>query len=372
MKKIKELGAKLRANKIVFISLLCLLLAGLCAAGWYGWQQYQYRQTSAFALEKLRQALNPPDPGAIAALVDFNSLGDDMARAAKKAFPFYLAGADQEREISRAIQNGLLKSLSGQEKKSMFKEDESEQAQLQKPLLLLPPDFIDQVLANSQIGDRGPNSALLNVKIDHPQLKQPFTLALSMQKTARGWQIRHLANADDLAAQLRQAMLRRHAALHDVFVEKNAASSKKMSQIIPVQSCSADVGRLSDGKTTILIVHALARNKSDIQVNNFNLDTVISGRSGEPILRRFLNAAKPVAPGEDFNHRWSFELDSSSPLAASLLANAPLQCKAVWQTLVLNNGQALHIVEEPNPKRDCDIPGHNHPQGFCLTPIFQR
>lgn len=371
--KLPDLGAMMRAHRLISIIVLVCVLAGLAAGGWYGWQQYQYRQTSAFALEKLKQALAPPDTGALARLIDFNSLGRDLAEAGKQSFPFFLEGEDQDRRISHTLQTTLLKKfMESEQKGSMFPEDESEEAKLQKQLQLLPPDFISQILASLNIRDTNSDSALVSAKLEHPQLKQTFTLLMTMHKGSQGWQIKHLANAGELANQLNQAMLARHRALHNVYVDKNAATTKKMNQAIPVQACTADAGQLSDGKTVILIVHALARNKGDVQVNNFNLDTTISGRSGNVIVHRLLNAAKPVAPGEDFSHRWSFELESSSPLAQALLRDGPLQCKAVWQTLSLNNGQVLHIVEEPNPDVNCDKPGHNHPLGFCMSPVFQH
>lgn len=373
MQFISGLKEKMAAHKLLATIGAIILLAGLCAGGWYGWQQYQYRQGSAYAMEKLKQALAPPDPVALAQLVDFNSLGRDLAQASAASFPFFMAGQDQERSINHALQAGLLKKLMEPESKGpMFPEDASEQAKLQKPLELLPPDFISQLLATLTMRETEPGNALVSAKIEHPQLGKPFTMVLDMQKTAHGWKIKRLINAPELAKQLRSEMLERHAALRKVFEEKNAATTKAMNNALPLQSCTANAGTLSDGKTTILIIHAIARNKGDIQINNFNLDATITGRSGQPLLHRYLNAAKPVAPGEDFNHRWSMELESASPLARALLHDGPLQCKGAWQTLSLNNGKVLHIVETPNPDRACDKPGHDHPEGFCLAPMFQR
>lgn len=367
------LGAKIRAHKVVSIIIFILIACGLAAGGWYGWQQYLYRQSSAYAVEQLRSALTPPQPATLAHLVDFNSLGHDMAKAGQESFPFFLEGGEQERGISHVLQSALLKKfLDPEPKGSQFPEEQTEQAKLEKPLEILPPDFIAQFLATMNARNTSDGGALITAKIEHPQLNQTFPIALAMQRTAQGWQIRHLVNAKDLAEQLKSAMLARHAALRNVFVEKNAATTKLMDTYLPVQACSANAGMLSDGKTVILIIHALARNKGEVQVNNFNLDTTIRGRSGQVLLHRFLNAAKPVGPGEDFNHRWSMELERTSPLAQALLQDGPLQCSGRWQTLSLNNGRVLHIVDEPNPDRNCEQPGHNHPEGFCALPVFQR
>lgn len=373
MKFVYGIFSKMAEHKVWAAIAILILVAGLCAGGWYGWQQYQYRQTSAFSLEKLKQALTPPDTAALAHLVDFNSLGSDLGKAASESFPFFMAGQDQERSINHALQTGLLKKLMDPESKgSMFPEDASEEAKLQKPLVLLPPDFISQLLASLTVRDSEPGAALVSAKINHEQLGKTFTLVMTMQKTAHGWRIKHLVNADELSKRLHEAMLERHVALRKVFEEKNAATTKAMNNVLPLQSCTAHAGTLSDGKTTILVIQALARNKGDVQINNFNLDATISGRSGKPLVRRYLNAAKPVAPGEDFNHRWSMELESTSPLARELLGDGPLQCAGAWQTLSLNNGKVLHVVETPNPDRPCGEAGHNHPEGFCFAPIFQR
>lgn len=371
MKIFAGISEKIRTHKIISSIAFGLILAGLCCAGWFGWREYQYRQTSVFALEKLKEALNPPNAAALAKMADFTSLGEDMARAARTNFPFFMAGPDQERKISHNIQAALLKRFLEPEKGSMFAEDDSPEVKLQKPLSLFPPDFISQLLSSLAVRDTGDGTALLTAAIKHPQLDHTFTLAMEMRKAAQGWKITHLANANALGGELREAMLGRHAALRNVFVDKNAQLTKAMNQILPVQSCSADAGTLSDGKTTILMVHAIARNRGDTQINNFNLDTTIRGRSGQVLLRRFLNAAKPVGPGEDFDHRWSFELESGSALAQALLRDGPLQCQASWQTLSLNNGKVLHMAEIPNPDRKCAIEGHDHPDGFCQNPVFQ-
>lgn len=373
MKFLSGLWAKISAHKLISVIVGVLLIAGLAAGGWYGWKQYQYRQTSQYALEALKKSLLPADPASLAHLVDFNAVGKDLAKAVREEFPFYLAGNDQEREINHTLQKALLKRFMEPDSNGpMFPEDASDQAKLQKQLVMFPPDFIGQLLATLSVRDTEPNGALVSAKIDHPQLDKSYTLVMSMEKTPHGWQIKRLVNARELAAQVKSAMLERHSALRKVFEDKNAATLKVMNAALPLQSCTANAGTLSDGKTTLLVIHALARNNCDVQVNNFNLDTTIRGRSGQVLLRRYLNTAKPVGPGEDFNHRWSMELESSSPLARSLLSDGPLQCSAVWQTLSLNNGKVLHIVETPNPDRPCSEPGHDHPDGFCKNAIFQR
>lgn len=366
-----RIKTKAAEHKTLAAIISLLLVAALGAGGYFGWQEYQYRQSSQYAFEQIKQALNPPDTDALAHLVDFNSVGNDLAREIQKKFPFYLAGPDQERNIRNKLQTVLLKRFMTKEEKSKAPPaEESEEAKLQKNLEILPPDFVTQLAQGATLLEPGANTALIGAKIENPQLNQPFPLVFSMNKTSQGWKVTHVANAGEILARLRNAMLERHAKLRSVFQHKNEQTTRRMNQLLPIQSCSAEAGMLSDDKTLIMIVQIIARNRGSHQVNNFNADTVITGRGGNVVLRRYLNTAKPVEPGEDFNHRWSFELDADSELARSILANEPLHCKATWQTLGVNNGEVLHIVEVPNPDKQCAIAGHNHPDGFCRTPVF--
>lgn len=358
-------------HKKLAILVLCIALCGVGAGGFYGYRWYEYRQTSAFAMEKLKNAISPADPESLAKLVDFRSVSQDLAQAIMKSFPFYLAGQEQDRKISDALQTAILKHLSEKPASFAVQEEENEEKALQKPLIILPPDFGEQFVKNMNMHETSPDSAMLSTTITNPQLERPVKLLLKLQKGPNGWRLNHVLNATELASQLRGELLKRHIRLREVFEAKNSATRKKMEQTLPMVACNADGGLLSDGKTFILMIHVLARNISQIQANNYSVDVSIFGKNNNLVEKRFLNTAKPVGPGEDFEHRWSFELESQSPLAQELMANLPLHCSAAWQTLGLGNSQVWHIEEVPNPDRACMIEGHDHPEGFCLIPIFQ-
>lgn len=374
MKIFNTLKDKAAKHKII-AGIAAVML--LCAAGagiFFGIKQYQYRQTSQFAFEKLKQALNPPNAEKLAQLIDFNKTSEDMAKEIAQKFPFFMAGSDQIRNIRQYLQKSLLAAfIKGNEpdKKNAAKEEESEAKELAKELYILPPDFADQLAKNLALRESGGETAIINAKIEHPQLHMPFNILLKMQKGPDGWVIRGIANAKELASQMRDAMIKRHARLREVYEEKNANTQKKMTALLPIQSCTVDAGLLSDNRTFVMIVHITAQNRGNVQVNNFSIDTSIYGRDGKMITRRFLNAAKPAAPGEMFSHRFSFELESQSPLAQELMNGIPLTCNATWQTLGLNNSQVWHMEAVPNPDILCAMPGHNHPDGFCILPVFK-
>ncbi len=367
-----KIGAWAHEHKKLAYLACFLLCCAIVAGGWFGWRQYQYMQTSQYAFEKLKQALTPPDTEALAHLVDFRSLSGDLSDAISKSFPFYKAGPDQQRNISHILQTALLQRFLEKEKTPSPLADMSEEDLLKQELRIMPPDFLTQLIGSMALRETSGDKALISAKIENPILGRNFTIMLGMNKTRAGWRVDHVANAREMVMQLRDAMLARHAKLRHVFVEKNAATTKKMNQLLPIQSCTVDAGLLSDHKTLLMVVNIIARNQGQYQVNNFNVDTSIYGKSGKLVLRRYLNTAKPVAPGEDFDHRWNFELEASSELGRAILANAPLQCKAAWQTLGVNNGEVWHIVEVPNPDRQCSLAGHDHPEGFCQTPVFLR
>lgn len=370
MKILSNLGAKIAAHKILSAIVFALLAVGAAAGGWFGFKEYQYRQTASYALEKLKKSLSPPNPAALANLVDFNGISQDLAQAIKKSFPFYMAGPEQERKIRQKLQQALLSRFSGGDESKAAPLPEKEEQRLALPVKILPPDFISQLVSGMNLLEDGVDTAHLGSKIENPMLETAFPLIFTLRKTGDGWKATRLANANELVEKARDVLLKRHARLRQVYEEKNGKTAKRMERLLPILSCSADAGALSDGKTVIMVLHLIARNRGGIQINNFNVDASVMGRGGKAITQRFLNVAKPLPPGEDFNHRWNFELEAQSPLGREIMASRPLKCEASWQTLGLGNGEVLHILETPNPDRQCAIDGHSHPEGFCTTPLF--
>lgn len=365
------LAQKAEEHKKVATVVTILLIAGLCVGGYFGFQEYQRRQSAEYALEQIKDTLRPANPHDLSSFVDVGSVSLDMSNAALDVFPFLQEKKDPERNVNHKIQIALLKILLAKEpSKSLAAKEETEMEKMKKPLSILPPDFIAQLMTGMTVRQTDPMSAILTAKLHNDQLNQTFTLAFSMQKTANGWKVRHLLNAKELTSQLREALLNYYAGVRHVYEEKNAATTKLMETYLPVLDCTANAGVLSDGKTFLMIVHALARNKGNVKITNFNLNTRIADKNGNVLWHRFLNAAKPVGPGEDFNHSWSFELEGNDPLAQKILAAGPLQCHGQWQTVSLMSGRVLQIAEVPNPEEACAREGHDHPSGFCSIPLF--
>lgn len=367
------LFAFIRAHIVAFT--VSLLAMALLTFAFFGIQHYKYRQSGGYALTRLSAAISQANREELARRVDFNTLTDTLAKSTAQALPFVKQGPDQIRQLKELIQMDLLRLFSdpkaAERGKSEAKQEDPEKM-LQQELNLLPPDFLTQLASTLKEQRADGNSILLSASIKHPQLNQTFPLILRMDDGPDGWVIRDLVNAGEVAKQFRDALLTRQTAQHDSKIRKNAATRKRMDSILALQSCTASAGLLSDGKTMVLVAHVLARNTSNVSVNNLNLDATFSGPDGTKLLHRMLNTARPIAPGEDFEHRWSIELDGQSPQAQRILAAGPLACSASWRTLGLSSAEVLHVVDVPDILKKCDKPGHDHPLNFCLSPIFQK
>ncbi|MBD5646683.1 MAG: translation initiation factor IF-2 [Desulfovibrio sp.] len=366
------LAAKARAHKLLTALVVVVLVAGLGAGGYFGWRTWQFRQTSEYATEQLKAALSPPNTEELAKRVDFRALFAELSHAVARAFPFYKAGPDQEHVLSQQLQTALLRRLREKDAGPAKGEEPDAAAKLRQPLVLFPPDFLAQLPAGLTLAETKGDSARIRTEITHPQLDVVFPLEFEMRRGPDGWTVRHLTNADEVAGLLRNALLARQKATVDVVLDKNEATLKRMESILPIQSCEAEAGLLSDGNTLLLMVLMRGQNQGGIQVNNMDLDTTIFGSHGDPVLTRHLNAAEPVYPGAAFSHRWSIELDAQSPEGQRVLGGIPLTCRPVWRSMGLSSAEVLHVAEATDLAQKCDMPGHDHPVGFCKLPIFQE
>lgn len=367
------IAAKARAHKLLAIVAVLLLSGALAAGGYYGWRTWQFRQSSEYAVLRLKEALSPPNTEELAKRVDFRALFTDLSHAVRQAFPFYKAGPDQEHVLSQQLQTALLRRLREKDATPSAKADEPDAAaKLRQPLVLFPPDFLAQLPGGLTLVETNGDTARIRTEIKHPQLDVTLPLEFELRHGPDGWIVRHITNAEAVVGTLRTALLTRQQARVDIVVRKNEATLKRMESILPIQTCEAEAGLLSDGSTLLLMVLMRGQNQGGIQVNNMDLDTSIYSGDGAPVLERHLNAAEPVYPGTEFSHRWSIELDAQSPEGERILAAGPLTCRPTWRSMGLASAEVLHITETADLSQNCEIPEHHHPVGFCALPIFQE
>ncbi|MDO5483626.1 MAG: hypothetical protein Q4F27_01835 [Desulfovibrionaceae bacterium] len=120
------------------------------------------------------------------------------------------------------------------------------------------------------------------------------------------------------------------------------------------------------------MTHAQARNESDLTVKSIALDIRINNARQKQLLRRFLNAACDIMPGENLDKSWTIELDGQSEEGRALLAAGALICSPAWRTLSLSSSEVLHVEDLTPTLEPCALAGHEHPHGLCLKPIFSR
>lgn len=353
--------------------LLALLLVALLAVGgYYSWGYYQYRQSCQFAFAGLQQALTPPSAEELAVRVDFNTVAEELATATAEAFPFYRAGEDQIHSLKSIIQTHLLRASLGKDSGEGKKKEEAadEASLLMQPLQVLPSDFMAQFATSLKLDKVDENSALLHAVIRHPMLKETYTPILRLLRTPDGWIVRNLVNAKELALQFRTAVLRRLEARHAILVNKRSSVLKRMESTLPLRSCTASAGLLSDQKTLLVVAHTMGHNASTLTVKNIALDLSLKDTAGQLVLRRILNASCDIPPGAELDRHWTIELDAQSEEGKRVLAAGQLTSTAIWRTLSLSSAEVLHVEDLPPALPPCAVHQHQHPHGLCLKPIF--
>ncbi|MDR1658826.1 MAG: translation initiation factor IF-2 [Desulfovibrio sp.] len=339
-----------RLVALAFISLFVMLVLG----GYLGWRYYQYRQSGLFAFNSFSSALQPPNAERLAKLVDFNTLSGHLAQAIARNYTFLKQGPNQMRDLKDMIQMQLLQRVMTREEPVTEKRDA--QKLLQMPLAVLPDDFLTQFTKNLAVqtlrDDSGERAVMLTTKMEHPMLNRTFPVVLRMENNGGDWIIRDVANADELVGQFREAQLKRMAARRDELLYKRRETLRRMNGIMPLQFCSAGLERLSDGTTLLLVANVLGRNVASLTVNNTNLEAVFSAEGGGELLRRYLNSAQPVKPGEDYVRHWTIEFDLRDPLAQRVLNAGQIVCSAGWRSMGLANGEVLHAPDPPEMVED--------------------
>ena len=184
--------------------------------------------------------------------------------------------------------------------------------------------------------------------------------------------MRDLLNAPDLLRAFNEQLNARFSAQGKKLHSKNQATLKKMNEILPIESCSANAGLLADQKTLLIAVHVLARNKHNIAVNNMNLHALLTDSAGNLVLDRYLNAVQPTQPGEDFTRQWIIELDGNGSEGQRIRSADSLVCVPEWRSLGLNTSQVLHTDDVIDPSAPCDTHNRSHPAALCREIMFNQ
>ena len=340
---VASLVAFIRKHTFVLAAILLVILAAV--GGYSGWRHYQFRQSAEFAFSQIKDALHPAKPADLAVRVDFAAITKSLAKAVAQHYPTLRQGPNQVRDLSEAIQVGLLKQARAKEEPA--KEETDDVARLKSPFYVLPPTFFTQLSETLALQDPTDTTALIAAKVRHPVLNKEFSLLLRMDKTPEGWRVVDFVNTEDLVRQFREYQMERMVAQRQLILDKNANIKKRMEAILPISSCTASAGLISDGKTLLVVVNVKSKNAGTVMVSNVDLFTKIYAPDGTELLHRFLNAVQPTAPGESFERNWTIELDGEGATGKAILSARKLTCDASWKTLGMANGEVLHFAVAP-------------------------
>ena len=339
---IAPLVAFIRQHLLALAAVLLVILAAV--GGYSGLRYYQYRQTAEFAFVQIKDALHPAKPTELAQRINFDAISLPLAKAVAEHYPFLKKGPNQLRDLSDMIQVGLLKQ-------APVKEETDELVRLRTPLYVLPPNFFTQFFTTMTLQNPTENTALIAAQIRHPVLNKQFSLLLRMDKTPEGWKLDDMVNAEELVRQYREFQMERMVAQRQLLLDKNAKIKKRMEGTLPLKTCTASAGLISDGKTLLVVVNVQSKNISTIPVNNMDLSVKIFAPDGTELMQRVRRQYPEimlVVLSDTFDRSWTIEIDGTSPLGKSIVAARKLTCEALWKTLGLANGEVLHYAIAPD------------------------
>ncbi len=368
MQFVQTLKAQVIKYKWILLGTVLAVLLALATV--FGVRYYQFRQSPQYAYGTFQAALATANIEKLAHLVDFRTITQHLADETIKTFPFFLAGPDQQGKISNLYQAQILKILRQKPEGNDDGLINDPVVLLQKPLYVLPPDIVPQLVRNMALRNVDSTSQMITTSFEHPLLKRSFPVVLGLTKSSDGWIIRDYLNAHDTLTSFRAILEERLRAQRHLLVLKSKKIQQEMEKTMEIQSCECQAGLISDKRTLLIVVHILARNKTGLTVKNVNATTRITNAKGETLLERQLNAVDPTGPSEDFSHRWTIELDGTSDEGKAILAAGPLSCKPTWRTLTLSNSRVFHTEPLPEQLARCTKHEDSHPEGLCTMEVF--
>lgn len=364
---IKNVVAVVRANiKYLILLVVCVAVAFGVFKGHAIWQ---HRKSAPYAFEQLQKALQEGNTEILAKGVDFRHIFDQLGEATAATYPFFMAGEHQKKDISYLYQTTMLQLLKTKPEDPPKKGEPDEE--LFKPVIVLPHDFMAQIMAGLTMRVTDAGSAIITTSVHHEQLNRDFPIILNFARQNGHWVINDLLNAKELVRMFNEQLNARYTEQGKKLNTNNVATLKEMNEILPIESCTATAGLLADQRTMLIAVHLLARNKYNIAVNNMNVRAVLSDSNGHELLRRYLNAVQPTQPGEDFTRQWIIELDGNGDEGQKVRAAGALTCTPEWRALGLNTSRVLHTNDIVNPADPCEKHDRSHPAALCNEAMFK-
>ena len=358
----------LKRFRVIIASVLIVSL--LLAGGFFAYKFTTFKHSPDYAYGQFQGALSSLNIENLAKVVNFRHISEHLAVATAQKFPFFHAGPDQIAKISADIQTKMLQVL-----KTKPDNDENtlvmdQKKLLETPLYLIPKDVIPQLVKNMTLKQDGLNRAYISTSFMHPIFKEAIPITLSLRQNDGTWEVYDIVDAEGLIQHLYNLLDKRLNAQRNSTIKANTDLINLMTKNMEIHSCTASAGLISDRRTLLLVVHIIARNKTNLTVKNVNARVQVFGNKHDLLLERRLNSSQQTGPSADFSHRWTIELDGTTEVGQELLYQGPLTCEASWRAMTMSNSRVIHTEDPPNPVGLCQKHNQQHPDGMCAMEIF--
>ncbi len=347
-----------------------------------------------YALASLNTAIVAKDGIALATLVDFKKLSEDVAKSVQPILPQTPINPfapttiqkkpdsyRQQRIIEDTLQQMLLELVTAPEiatetdpkptaKKitegqgplySVVQEHQQRQqeAERQKRLthdpeaVILPTFLPDDLLTQLQtkpflfvVEENG--RGIAETTIQHPTAGMNVRLRIEAHETPAGWRFMRLPEIQQIAQayinNYQQAVLQKI----DLFTRRNQDILQTMNQYCTVTSCLAQKGSTRPNGTVQFIVRLNAVNKGNIAIASGRVTCDFTDSTGSVLETHHFDIDRVVPPGEAFSLHWNNEFVANTPIAQALQSPFGMQCRPQVQTLTLADGTLLYLRKVEN------------------------
>ncbi len=341
-------------KKMLVIGLTLTLVLG--GGGFLGWKKYTYSQSPQAFIEQLNTALTATDVTALATLIDFRTLTEDLAKNILAQPMPSKSSTPKSTEVpllAEDIQKFFLQNLQNTDTaKTPATEDPL------APLMPLPPDFIKQVSGKFIFQTQTQEGAITSVRIHYPRLEKDFTFYF-LAKQKPHWRIERVMNTKELVqAYIKEdsTLERGRKKLYDIQREKDR---KRIESQFRVEECTAFIHRPNGQTTPNLIVRIRGYNQGPFIIRNMTFATKVYARNanGEIAFSQKLNSAARINVGTLLEDSYTHELETESKEAKFLLEVPEVSCEAHVHFMTLDNGQLLFLADDetymgkPLPKK---------------------
>ncbi len=340
-----------------FLVLGVVLAVFVTVGVFVGWQKYTHSQSPEYFITQLNAALVADDMAALATLVDFRAITEDVAtHILAQPMPSKSSTPKQQQVplLAEDIQRFFIESMKNKDNEAKNTAPENPLA----PLSPLPADFAKQISGNFFLHARTSDGAITGVRFTHPRLDKEFTLHFYLSQKP-DWQMVRLINVRDLV----QTYIKEDASLEQSRQKANAIQrakdQKRINTQFKMEECVAFIHTPTGQKTPNLTIRIRGQNAGPFIIRNMTFDTTIHAQidNGELAFKQNINTAARINVGTTLEDSFTLELETEGKEAKILTESKKILCEAKVRFMTLDNGTMLYTADDetymgkPLPKK---------------------